>query len=173
MTAVSRRIKNVNLLDGERVFLREGNLNKTCRSGRKVTYRFFLFSDMLIYASAVFRSSDLWNSHQQLQLSLLRVSDEDAGDTFAFRIHHPKKSFTVSALSLVEKKNWMQTISKAVDDAISKSHRLAALKDVGSSPNLLIPSPSSSEPRPRSLDMKAGLVDGSDDLKRHKERQGQ
>jgi hypothetical protein len=57
---VARRLQGngFQVLDGVRTFIREGDLLKTCRSGKKILYRFFLFSDMLVYAHSTAGSSE-------------------------------------------------------------------------------------------------------------------
>jgi hypothetical protein len=139
MAAVARRIRNVNILDGERVFLRESDLVKICRSGRKVTYRFFLFSDMLLYGHLPF-SSDQWKVHEQLLLSMLRISEDEAAsgkslDDCSFSILHPKKSFVVTAPSPSIKKEWVRDISRAAEEVLLTANRKSySLKDGHLSP---------------------------------------
>ena len=41
-------------LGKERYFVMEGDLVKKCQSGKSVSYRFFLFSDQLIYTHRAF-----------------------------------------------------------------------------------------------------------------------
>jgi hypothetical protein len=74
---VARRLQGngFRVLDGVRTFIREGDLLKTCRSGKKVLYRFFLFSDMLVYAHST-PGSEEYKVFFNLQLSVtvLQVS---------------------------------------------------------------------------------------------------
>ena len=53
------------------MLLREGPLVKRCRS-KDVRYTFFLFNDMLLYASTRFGK---YNVHRRLPLAKLRVVD--------------------------------------------------------------------------------------------------
>lgn len=121
LTAVAARIeKKAHLLDGNRTFIMEGDLTKRSRSGKTKPYRFFLFSDQLIYAheSAVMR---IFKVHEQLPINVLKVADA-AGDPtgLSFHILHPKKSFVVAATSVSEKEHWISSIQQAIDEAQRK-----------------------------------------------------
>ncbi|CAM9164961.1 unnamed protein product, partial [Discosporangium mesarthrocarpum] len=114
LQAVSSRIKNADLFEGGgigRRFLREGDLVKICRNGRKVTYRFFLFNDQLLYAHQTFNGE--WKMHEQLLLSLVKVVEAEDKSRCKFTIHHPKKSFSVLADSAEMKRAWMNAITLA------------------------------------------------------------
>ncbi|CAN0280745.1 unnamed protein product, partial [Ectocarpus sp. 12 AP-2014] len=143
---VARRIRNhKSLFDGTpRRFLREGDLIKFTRTGRKMTYRFFLFSDQLVYAHQLF-SGD-WKMHEQLLLALVKVVDvQDKKDDSKFCIQHPKKSFTLSAKTVWNKRAWMTAISEAAEAALR-----AKLETAGSPPPRAPRSLSSRQPIPRS-----------------------
>ncbi|CAM9212072.1 unnamed protein product, partial [Phaeothamnion confervicola] len=84
-------------------------LVKSCRSGKKVTYRFFLFSDQVLYAHSLFGGE--WRVHEQLLLPHLTIANVK-GDKKDCRFHmqHPKKSFTVQAETAELKRAWMRDI---------------------------------------------------------------
>lgn len=113
-------IKKINrghkFLENTKVFIREGDLAKKCRS-RYRTYRFFLFNDQLMYADK--GMSGKWNPHNSLRLRLTRVVD--VPDTLlqknAFQILNPVKSFVVHADSRSSKASWFRDIKDAISEA--------------------------------------------------------
>ena len=112
LKAVAKRIEpRAKLLEGSRRFLREGDLVKRCRSGKRKTYTFFLFSDQLLYTHRGFGGE--YKVHQQMLLSLTKVSNVDDRRNCSFQIHHPKKSFVVVAESPEMKRVWMRDINEA------------------------------------------------------------
>lgn len=112
LKAVAKRIEaRAKLLEGPRRFIREGELVKKCRSGKSVVYRFFLFSDQLIYCHRGFGGE--YKVHQQLLLSLTKVSNVDDRRNCSFQVHHPKKSFVVVAESPEMKRVWVRDINEA------------------------------------------------------------
>lgn len=113
-------IKKINrghkYLENTKVFIREGDLAKKCRS-RYRTYRFFLFNDQLMYTDK--GMSGKWNPHNSLRLRLTRVVD--IPDTLllknAFQILNPVKSFVVHADCRSSKASWLRDIKDAISDA--------------------------------------------------------
>jgi hypothetical protein len=72
LKTVAKRIEaRANLLEGPRRFIREGDLVKRCRSGKSVRYRFFLFTDQLLYTHQGFKGE--YKVHAQLLLSHTKV----------------------------------------------------------------------------------------------------
>jgi brefeldin A-inhibited guanine nucleotide-exchange protein len=110
------------LREGRRTFIREGDLVKKCRN-RNVTYRFFLFSDQLMYCNKGI--SGLWNPHKQLPLKMCRT--EDLADSMfhrnAFQVLNPLKAIVVIAESDKVKQSWMADIQRAARTA---NHDFAA-----------------------------------------------
>lgn len=144
MTRVARRMRNGELLlnDPTRIFLREGDLVKRCnRSGRNIKYRFFLFSDLLIYSHKSASMGD-YKIHEELPLHLMKLTDiaghvgdvphsggNDYGDNTnkvmrSFQIHHPRKSFLAFAPSVESKKSWMSDIQSAIERDVECKARL-------------------------------------------------
>ncbi|TFJ87318.1 hypothetical protein NSK_001650 [Nannochloropsis salina CCMP1776] len=112
LKAVAKRIEaRAKLLEGSRRFLREGELVKKCRSGKRKLYTFFLFSDQLLYTHRGFAGE--FKVHQQLLLSLTKVSNVEDRRNCSFQIHHPQKSFVVVADSPEMKRVWMRDIQEA------------------------------------------------------------
>ena len=134
LASVARRIeRGTPLLLGDghhaRSFLREGDLLKRCRNGKVVTYRFFLFTDQLLYTHRLMTGE--YRVHEQLLLSIMQIGalDRDRDKSMReFYIHHPKKSFVVVAETKEEKQNWMRDITMAqVAELERKSHRRGVL----------------------------------------------
>ena len=123
--------------DPTRTFLREGNLKKrTNRSGRDVDYKFFLFSDILIYAKKVKqppqRSSmsnetpTMYRVHEELPLILMKVVDWFPPDMRkeeskrAIQFYHPRKIFLVLCNNHEERKSWVTDIRQAIDRELER-----------------------------------------------------
>ena len=73
MKEVARRIRNGDILlnDPSRIFVREGDLIKRHQlAGRSSTYRFFLFSDVLVYAHKSPAQGD-YKVHEEVSLKVL------------------------------------------------------------------------------------------------------
>jgi len=118
-----------------RRFIREGSLVKQAStSNQRQRYEFFLFSDLLVYASVRFGRL---SAHQLLPLKTMRVYDADAAmgggsvkadggqgsneirvsrSTCDFEIRSPVKSFVVTADNYDEKRSWMSAILSTIAD---------------------------------------------------------
>jgi len=117
LRSVAKRIETgARLLEGSRRFIREGDLVKKCRSGKSVTYRFFLFSDQLIYAHRTFTGE--YRVHNQLVLSIMKVNNGEDRRGCSFHIHHPQKSFVVFAESAEMKRAWLSDIHEAIEGSV-------------------------------------------------------
>jgi hypothetical protein len=120
---VSRRIRNGSSLvkkgDSSRIFLREGNLVKHCSNGQKKVYRFFLFSDRLLYGHRSPAHGD-YKIHEELPLSAMKVGDvHRAKYAESFHIIHPIKTFTVSAHSQDLKNSWIVDLRAAIQKSMN------------------------------------------------------
>ncbi len=130
------------LNDPSRRFLRDGDLlKKSNRSGRFVEYRFFLFSDMLVYSKFSTVSND-YKIHEELPLHLMKIVDWFPPDSNKkmgqqtkrmFQIHHPNKTFLVVAGSSDERKSWVTDIRLAIDDEVRRKAQLEAARVAASS----------------------------------------
>ena len=152
------------LVDGEfllndpgRSFVRMGDLQKKSnKSGRFTGYRFFLFSDALIYAKRVPSSSNTANNthgnnrdgsfadtisenseykiHEELPLHLMKVVDffppSSNMDMMkkAFQVHHPRKTFLVFCSSQEERIAWVSDIRKAITCEIQHKVKMEAAR---------------------------------------------
>jgi hypothetical protein len=136
---VTRKIENAEYLsnDPTRRFLWEGNVAKRShRSGRDVEYRFFLFSDVLIYTKKVkrppSRSSSslqpptLYRIHGELPLILMKVVDWFPPDMKkeeskrAIQFYHPRKNMFVLCGNHEERKTWVTNIRQAIDKELER-----------------------------------------------------
>ena len=133
------RIENAEYLlnDPTRTFLREGNIMKRSnRSKRETEYRFFLFSDILVYAKKIkssssepslsIQSTPKYRIHEELPLILMKVVDwfppnmkkQDA--TRAIQFYHPRKMFMALCSDNKERKSWVTDIREAIDKELQR-----------------------------------------------------
>ena len=127
MSDAVRRLQNGEFLlhDPVRYFIREGCLLKQAnRSGRFVEYRFFLFSDMLVYARRL-GNPGVYKIHGELQLILMKVVDwfppeMKKESKRAFQIYHPRKKFMVFCSNGKERKSWVREIRAAIDKELER-----------------------------------------------------
>jgi hypothetical protein len=129
MKLVANRIRNGEVLlnDPSRTFVREGDLIKRHQlAGRSSTYRFFLFSDVLVYAHK--SSQGDYVVHEELPLHLMKIEDIDFQSSkskhHSFFIHHPNKSFAVNTSGKAEKKLWMEDIKNSISCEISRKAKV-------------------------------------------------
>lgn len=132
MKEVASKIRNGYILlnDPSRSFVREGDLIKHHQLvARNSTYHFFLFSDVLVYAHKSSRGD--YKVHEELPLHMMKI--EDAGNSSSvvkhnynsFHIHHPNKSFVVTAKDNVEKQEWMDGINKSIRRELNRKAKIA------------------------------------------------
>jgi len=123
MIKVARRIRNGQILlnDPTRYFVKEGELAKRCnRTGRKIKYTFFLFSDVLIYAN---KAGGMYKIHGELPLHLMKIMDLHSGQR-SFHLIHPRKSFVIFASNTNEKATWLATINAAIGREVKRKARI-------------------------------------------------
>lgn len=105
--------KKTKVLDVNTFFVRQGDLQKINRNGRSTLYKFFLFSDQLIYAHLGMKKE--YVAHEQLSLLAMTVTDLENDPTYcSFHVQHPTKSFTVVAESPAAKIQWIREINQAI-----------------------------------------------------------
>lgn len=122
-----RQLENAEFLlnDPTRTFVRQGDmLKKANRSGRCVEYRFFLFSDVLIYAKKQ-PGSQKFGIHEELPLILMKVVDWFPPDQkkearLGIQIYHPRKKFVAFCSSQDERKSWVADIRKSIDKELER-----------------------------------------------------
>ena len=131
MKLVANRIRNGTVLlnDPSRTFVREGDLIKRHQSvaGRSSTYRFFLFSDVLVYAHKSPSKGD-YVVHEELPIHLMKIEDIAVQSSKlkhnSFYIHHPNKSFAVITSGKAEKKLWMEDIKNTISCEIDRKAKI-------------------------------------------------
>jgi hypothetical protein len=106
--------KKAKVLDKNTFFVREGDLKKQNRNGKLDPYRFFLFSDTLLYCHQAMLSGE-YIVHEQLPLQDMRVSD-NFEDHSACSVHigHPIKSFFLHAESPQLKRAWLRDLQQTI-----------------------------------------------------------
>eukprot|EP01125_Pyxidicula_operculata_P004526 TRINITY_DN170_c0_g3_i1.p1 TRINITY_DN170_c0_g3~~TRINITY_DN170_c0_g3_i1.p1 ORF type:complete len:526 (-),score=115.19 TRINITY_DN170_c0_g3_i1:36-1613(-) len=106
--------KEVGLFKRGRKFIHEGELWKVCRKERQHR-KFFVFSDVLIYAHQ--QPPNKYKVGRLFDLSLLKIVDlpDSVSRNLlnAFQIQSESKSFTVFADSPEEKKTWLDILKNA------------------------------------------------------------
>jgi PH domain len=108
-----------------RTFVRQGDmLKKSNRSGRCVEYRFYLFSDVLIYAKKQ-SSFQKFRIHEELPLILMKVVDWFPPDQkkearLGIQFYHPRKKFVAFCSSQDERKSWVSDIRKSIDKELER-----------------------------------------------------
>lgn len=97
-------------------FIREGSLIKrSSTSGREIEYRFFLFSDQLLYCHYSTMTSE-FIVHYTLSLTDMEVTDRTTEDPSfcSFTVTHPSKSFIIVAENVDLKYAWLTDIERAI-----------------------------------------------------------
>lgn len=119
MKQVASRIRNGDILlnDPSRTFVRDGDLIKRHQlAGRSSTYRFFLFSDVLVYGHQ--SNEGDYKVHEEMPLHLMKIEDSGSPSSNmkqnSFFIHHPNKSFLAVASSKTEKQQWIEDINNSI-----------------------------------------------------------
>ena len=115
---------NIQLLSPSRHFIRQGKLWKVCRNKDRL-YEFFLFNDLLIYAS---QQGKTYNLHNQLPINLAfsvnEIKDHKYGkDKMGriFLIASATKSFAVYSDTNEDAKKWMNALNETRDNELKKS----------------------------------------------------
>ncbi|ETO29400.1 Rho guanine nucleotide exchange factor [Reticulomyxa filosa] len=107
------------LVHPERRFVKSGLLTKQSLKGDLMVYQFYLFNDLLIYAS---EGHGRLNVHRVLHLSLCRIVDIKDGPIRnvknGFRIISPQKAIFLFAETTQEKREWFQAIQYAISEQI-------------------------------------------------------
>jgi acyl-CoA-binding protein len=98
----------------DRSLMKEGIMIRHTQTGREKKYRFFLFSDLFLYASG---GRSKLKVHNYLPLTSLRIREAPQEDglnpNVSFQIESPVKSFAISASTPAKKRSWMEAIEHA------------------------------------------------------------
>mmetsp|Transcript_7041 Transcript_7041/g.11631 ORF Transcript_7041/g.11631 Transcript_7041/m.11631 type:complete len:468 (+) Transcript_7041:94-1497(+) len=123
--AIETRFSNrPDLVRPHRKFIREGFMTKVDKTGKDREYTFFLFNDMVCYASGESKSkSSALKMHQQLPVdSAFFIQDVPHHDKYSdrsFEVHSSVKSFIVHCTEYKVKREWMSDLSKVVKDRVT------------------------------------------------------
>lgn len=107
---------------GKRSFIREGPLIKRC-SRKDKRYQFFLFSDALVYASQKL-TTQKYVVHRSLPLQTMRIVDTVKQPSRLFEICSPVKSILVQALTMEDKRQWIQHLTAAINALTGRKENL-------------------------------------------------
>lgn len=109
----------VSLVKPHRKFMREGAMTKVDKTGKDKNYTFFLFNDMMCYASG---NSEQLKLHTTLPVDraffIQDVPHHDKYSDRAFELHSAVKSFIVHCAEYKEKKQWMEDINGVVRERV-------------------------------------------------------
>jgi Sec7 domain len=105
------------LQDPARAFLQSEDLiKKSSRTGRTAVYRFYLFSDVLLYASK--EPAGCFKIHEEFPLHLMKIVDwfppTQKNRLIMFEVHHPRKSFEVLCPTHEVCKRWVENIRAGI-----------------------------------------------------------
>jgi len=105
---------NFELLNGNRHFIKEGELYKVCRKDRKLRH-FLLFNDLLIYAYDQGVKYKVGKTFDLNKTRVTNIKDTKLKDIInAFQIESDSKSFIVYSSTPEEKNEWMIKIQNAI-----------------------------------------------------------
>lgn len=100
------------LVTMDRTFIKEGDLKKVCRKKNK-TFRFWLFSDYIIYGGAL--GGEKFSFNRALELHKCKVSRHTTSDVkHALEIFGAEKSFVVIAPTQQSCDEWLEALETAI-----------------------------------------------------------
>lgn len=113
--------------DTSRRLIYESDLTKVSRNGkgRRKVYRFFLFSDFLVYASETTFGSK-WNAHARVQLADMEIDDSPADldlGSHSFVLKNPVKDLYLVAETAADAAAWRRSIAAAKRDLVKRHER--------------------------------------------------
>lgn len=138
MVSAVSEIRNGSFLlqDPSRSYVRSGNLvKKSVRNGKTTEYRFYLFSDILLYASK--EQDGYYKIHDELPLHLMKIVDWFPPSSQShlgkqhkvmFEVHHPRKTFQVICQSTDERRSWVDDIRKTLAQEIDRKMKLESAR---------------------------------------------
>lgn len=109
---------DITFVEPSRRFIHQGQLTKVCRASDR-RYTFFLFSDLLVYASKGYR----YKLHMKIPIGHLFHFDDlpNSAVENAFQISSQNKSFVVYAESAAEKSKWVKHLAKTCEEQRDKN----------------------------------------------------
>jgi hypothetical protein len=103
-----------------RCFIRQGELTKRCRAS-DITYEFFLFNDLLVYASRT--ATGKFKLHRKIPINnmfLVTSLEDEPRACNRFQIVNSIKSFEVCAADKDTKDSWMTALSECIGEQTKK-----------------------------------------------------
>jgi len=100
------------LITPSRKFVRRGPLIKKCRA-KDEEYEFFLFNDLLIYASRV-PMSRMFNLHRMIEINSAFKVDHNVDSPTEFTIICPAKIFRVFGVNEEDKAQWLRALTNCM-----------------------------------------------------------
>ena len=112
---------DLDIVTPSRRFVRQGTLTKRCRA-RNIDYEFFLFNDLLIYASRTATGKN--KLHREISINkrflVTSLEDEPPKLMHRFQIVNSIKSFEVLASSKEEKEVWLLALAECVAEQTTR-----------------------------------------------------
>lgn len=105
-----------NLLEAHRKFIRKGKLMRVCRRSDKL-FTFFLFNDLLLYAS---QKGWKYTVHRTIQIhheSFRAESHPSEKDKHKWKITSAIKSFVVYSIDKQEKLSWLADLKACIEES--------------------------------------------------------
>lgn len=116
MNKISFKTRIDFLNDDNRIFIKEGKLQRQCRRQIK-DFQFWLFSDMIVYGEQVniISSGVIFDIHRHIQIMQCRLNSSVTcpNHELAFILESPEKSFILWGNSIEDKKEWCNAILQA------------------------------------------------------------
>lgn len=119
----SQFISEESLIAPSRRFIRQGKLHKKSRR-KDIEYEFFLFNDLLIYASTM-PGLDKYKLHRRLEIDQVFHVTIDEKNPNNMQVVNSNKSFICYSESEATTKSWFDDITKCSDDIREKFSRRA------------------------------------------------
>merc|ERR1719245_49837 len=126
--SIERRFGSIKLVEPHRKFIKEGIMTKIDKTGKGRDYTFFLFNDMLCYASGKRQSVENVEVHTNLSMRTMLPIDRaffiqdikycDKYSDRSFEIHSSVKSFIVHCTEYQYKHQWMESLRKVIKDRV-------------------------------------------------------
>ena len=153
----SRFASSVKFVVPHRKFIKEDVLTKVDKTGKDRTYTFFLFNDMVCYASG---NNEALKLHQMLPIDrafyVVDVPHHDKYSDRSFEMHSSIKSFIIHCSEYSIKKQWMTTLSQIIKDRIRLQPAKCQQRELAAP--LMVPDDWSDECQMKDCDTKFSFV---------------
>ena len=147
----------VALVKPHRKFVKEGAMTKVDKTGKDREYTFFLFNDMVCYASG---ESAALKMHQYLPIDrafyIVDVPHHDKYSDRSFELHSSVKSFIVHCENHNVKRKWMDALNKEIKERVRLQPGKTQERELAAP--LMVPDDWSDECQMKDCDTKFGFV---------------